>query len=64
MSVGHSPSHQQYTPDQRKDAKDITEHEMADAKRRIQGSSQLEEGFDDSDESLPGSQTATVIGSA
>lgn len=64
MSVGHSPSHQQYTPDQRKDAKDITEHEMAEAKRRIQGSSQLEEGFDDSDESLPSSQTAAATGSA
>lgn len=64
MSVGHSPSQQQHTPDQRKDAKDITEHEMAEAKRRIQGSSQHEEGFDDSDESLPASQTVGASGSA
>lgn len=64
MSVGHSPSHQQYTPDQRKDAKDITEHEMADAKRRIQGSSQAEEGGDDSDESLTTNQAPAASGSA
>lgn len=63
MSVGHSPSHQQYAPDQRKDAKDITEHEMADAKRRIQGSSQAEEG-DDSDESLTANQALASSSSA
>ncbi|KAF3760944.1 hypothetical protein M406DRAFT_268734 [Cryphonectria parasitica EP155] len=53
MSVGHSPSHPKYAPDQRKDAKDITQQEKADAKRRIQGSFNLEEGGDDSGDDSP-----------
>lgn len=62
MSVGHSPSHAKYEPDQRKDEKDITEQEKVEAKRRIMGSFHLEEGGDDSDESPPASQAA--MGSA
>ncbi|RFU31328.1 hypothetical protein B7463_g5008, partial [Scytalidium lignicola] len=38
MSVGHSPQELQYTPDMRKKDEDITEFELADAKRRIEGS--------------------------
>lgn len=64
MSVGHSPEHQKYAPDQRKDDKDVTEQEKAEAKRRIQGSSHVEEGGDDSDESQLAGQAATGSGSA
>lgn len=64
MSVGHSPSHPQYAPDQRKDDKDITEQEKVEAKRRIMGSYHLEEGGDDSDDSPPASQVAAGLGSA
>jgi phosphatidylserine decarboxylase len=38
MSIGHSPTHPQHTPDMRKDASDVTEADKKDAKRRIQGS--------------------------
>lgn len=62
MSVGHTPSHPKYAPDQRKDEKDVTQKEKAEAKRRIQGSYNMEETGDDSDESPPSSQTATVSG--
>jgi len=37
MSIGHHPSQQQYTPDMRKNAADITESDLADANRRIGG---------------------------
>lgn len=63
MSVGHSPDHPQYAPDQRKDAKDVTEYDKQEAKRRIQGSFQVEEGGDDSDDSPAASQTTTGSGS-
>jgi phosphatidylserine decarboxylase len=39
MSIGHHPSQPQYTPDMRKKEDDITESEIEDAKRRIEGSS-------------------------
>ena len=39
MSIGHHPSQPQYTPDMRKKAEDITDSEKAEAKRRIEGSS-------------------------
>jgi phosphatidylserine decarboxylase len=39
MSIGHSPNESQWKPDMRKDEKDVTEAEKAEAKRRIQGSS-------------------------
>ncbi|PKS07518.1 hypothetical protein jhhlp_006122 [Lomentospora prolificans] len=38
MSIGHSPAEPQWKPDMRKDEKDVTEEEKAEAKRRIQGS--------------------------
>ena len=40
MSIGHHPSQPQYTPDMRKKEEDITESEIEDAKRRIEGSTQ------------------------
>ncbi|KAI3391382.1 hypothetical protein diail_7468 [Diaporthe ilicicola] len=55
MSVGHSPNESQWAPDMRKDEKDITEQDKAEAKRRIQGNYHLE---DDSDESPPASRIA------
>lgn len=60
MSVGHTPEHPQYAPDQRKDAKDVTEQDKQEAKRRIQGSYQLEEGGYDSDDSPPSGNQATI----
>jgi phosphatidylserine decarboxylase len=53
MSVGHSPNEPQWTPDMRKDDKDVTQAEKAEAKRRIQGNvaggeeSPDESGIDD-----------------
>ncbi|GJC85221.1 phosphatidylserine decarboxylase proenzyme 3 [Colletotrichum liriopes] len=38
MSVGHAPDLPQWAPDMRKDAKDVTDAEKKDAKRRIGGS--------------------------
>jgi len=38
MSIGHHPSQGQHTPDMRKKDEDITEKEIAEAKRRIEGS--------------------------
>jgi phosphatidylserine decarboxylase len=38
MSIGHHPSQGQHTPDMRKKDEDITEKDMAEAKRRIEGS--------------------------
>ncbi|UKZ73332.1 hypothetical protein TrVFT333_000977 [Trichoderma virens FT-333] len=43
MSIGHSPSQSQWTPDMRKNEQDITEADKQEAKRRIQGSAALEE---------------------
>lgn len=37
MSVGHHVNEPQWTPDMRKDDKDVTEQEKLEAKRRIQG---------------------------
>lgn len=62
MSVGHSPSEQQWTPDMRKDDRDITEQDKREAKSRIQGGFQLEEGVDSSDDSPPHSQAAGGLG--
>lgn len=52
MSVGHSPSEPQWTPDMKKNEGDITEAEKREAKRRIQGNVSLEgspEGSGDDD---------------
>lgn len=38
MSIGHHPSIPQYAPDMRKKQEDITESEIEEAKRRIEGS--------------------------
>ena len=38
MSIGHSPNEPQFTPDMRKDAKDVSNEERQEAKRRIEGS--------------------------
>lgn len=43
MSIGHSPDEPQWTPDMRKNDKDITEAEKKEARRRIQGSVVLED---------------------
>ncbi|KAK1542977.1 phosphatidylserine decarboxylase [Colletotrichum paranaense] len=43
MSVGHAPDQPQWEPDMRKDAKDVTDAEKKDAKRRIGGSLGSEE---------------------
>lgn len=37
MSVGHGPAEPQWAPDMRRDDRDITAADKADAKRRIQG---------------------------
>lgn len=42
MSVGHSPSEPQWTPDMPKAETDVTEQDKLDAKRRIQGSTLVE----------------------
>lgn len=59
MSIGHSPSHPQFTPDMRKDASDVTEADKKDAKRRIQGSGFSEDNSPDDSGSdgvaMPGS---------
>jgi phosphatidylserine decarboxylase len=38
MSIGHHPTQDQHTPDMRKKDEDITEEDMAEARRRIEGS--------------------------
>jgi phosphatidylserine decarboxylase len=40
MSIGHHPSQAQHTPDMKKKDEDITESEKAEAKRRIEGSTE------------------------
>jgi phosphatidylserine decarboxylase len=47
MSIGHAPNQSQWTPDMRKDEKDITAAEKKEAKRRIQGSLASEESSGD-----------------
>lgn len=44
MSIGHHPAQMQHTPDMRKNEEDITESEIAEAKRRIEGSISNEGG--------------------
>ena len=44
MSVGHTPSEPQWTPDMRKDEKDLTEADKIDAHRRIRGGLEGDEG--------------------
>lgn len=54
MSIGHSPGEHQWTPDMRKDAKDVTEAEKKEAKRRIQGSAMDESSSgDDTPAAMP-----------
>ncbi|KAJ9141699.1 Phosphatidylserine decarboxylase proenzyme 2 [Pleurostoma richardsiae] len=60
-SVGHSPTTPQWTPDMRKDEKDVTEQDKKDAKRRIEGSAALEESSEDSEESPPASQLPQIV---
>lgn len=43
MSIGHSPNVPQWTPDMRKDAKDVTEEEKQEAHRRIRGGGETPE---------------------
>ncbi|KAL7784383.1 putative phosphatidylserine decarboxylase [Trichoderma ceciliae] len=43
MSIGHSPNELQWTPDMRKNERDITEADKKEATRRIQGSAAMEE---------------------
>jgi phosphatidylserine decarboxylase len=38
MSIGHHPTQDQHTPDMRKKDEDITQEDMAEARRRIEGS--------------------------
>ncbi|KAK0745217.1 phosphatidylserine decarboxylase-domain-containing protein [Apiosordaria backusii] len=52
MSVGHSPTEPQWTPDMRKDDTQITEADKQDAKRRIQGQVAEESPNDDSGSGL------------
>jgi len=48
MSVGHSPGQGQWTPDMRKKDEDVTEQDVREAKRRIQGSGSAEDSPEDS----------------
>lgn len=50
MSVGHTPSEPQWTPDMRKDAENITEADKRAAKRQIQGNVALQDSPDGSGE--------------
>nr|XP_036584963.1 phosphatidylserine decarboxylase [Colletotrichum truncatum]KAF6794731.1 phosphatidylserine decarboxylase [Colletotrichum truncatum] len=62
MSIGHSPDEPQWTPDMRKDEKDVTEAEKKDAKRRIGGSLAGEESSSGDD--TPGTDLNTHAASA
>ncbi|OAQ75427.1 phosphatidylserine decarboxylase [Purpureocillium lilacinum] len=57
MSIGHSPSESQWTPDMRKSEDNITEAEKKEAKRRIQGNFAMESpgdsGSDDGQLGMP-----------
>jgi len=48
MSVGHSPNAPVWAADMPKAEKDVTEYEMREAKRRIQGSLSAEDSPEDS----------------
>ncbi|KAF4973219.1 hypothetical protein FSARC_424 [Fusarium sarcochroum] len=50
MSVGHTPSEPQWTPDMRKNEENITEADKRAAKRRIQGNVALQDSPDGSGE--------------
>jgi phosphatidylserine decarboxylase len=58
MSVGHTPSEPQWTPDMRKNAENITEDEKRTAKRRIQGNVALQDSPDGSGEDEQASRLA------
>jgi phosphatidylserine decarboxylase len=58
MSVGHTPSEPQWTPDMRKNAENITEAEKKTAKRRIQGNVALQDSPDGSGEEEQASRKA------
>lgn len=61
MSIGHSPSEPQWTPDMRKDEQEITEAEKKDAKRRIQGNVSAEDSPEGSgEEETPRRRMSTV----
>ncbi len=57
MSVGHTPSEPHWTPDMRKDEKEVTQAEKDEATRRIQGGVTGEESPDESggDDIVPAS---------
>ncbi|KAF5250302.1 hypothetical protein FANTH_4502 [Fusarium anthophilum] len=59
MSVGHTPSEPQWTPDMRKKAENITEADKRAAKRRIQGNVALQESPDGSGEEEQPSRLAS-----
>ncbi|KAI5860767.1 phosphatidylserine decarboxylase-domain-containing protein [Durotheca rogersii] len=48
MSVGHSPQASQFTPDMRKDERDVTDADKAEARRRIRGGVETPEGSQES----------------
>lgn len=48
MSIGHSPDQAQWTPDMRKNDRDVTEADKKEAKRRIQGNVGMQESSGDS----------------
>ncbi|KAM0398238.1 hypothetical protein ACHAQC_003909 [Fusarium culmorum] len=58
MSVGHTPSEPQWTPDMRKNAENITEAEKRTAKRRIQGNVALQDSPDGSGEEEQAARSA------
>lgn len=60
MSVGHAPGEPMWTPDMRKDEKQITDADKAEAKRRIQGQVD-EESPDDSASGPEGEGVSTKI---
>lgn len=61
MSIGHSPNQLQWTPDMRKNERDITEADKKEAKRRIQGSAALEEESpEDSGDEARGNKRASL----
>lgn len=53
MSIGHSPSQSQWTPDMRKDEQDVTEADKREAKRRIQGNVSAEDSPEGSGDDKP-----------
>ncbi|PFH57603.1 hypothetical protein XA68_14796 [Ophiocordyceps unilateralis] len=62
MSIGHSPDEPQWTPDMRKNDKDITEAEKREAKRRIQGNfGTMQESSGDSADDSPTSSSPRTL---